>query len=619
MNAPGENGAHPAPPHTPARRGASGRRVLLRCFAFLLPYWRLTAGGYLALICATGISLATPQFIRWIIDRGIRDGDLRLLARSILLLLALTAVRGILTYLEGIWSEVASQGVAYDMRNAIHAKLASLSFAYHDQAETGDLLARSVQDVDRVRFLTGRAFLRLVEGLFLLVGTGAVLIAMNPLLATVALAPTPLLAWRAVRFGARLRPLSLEIQRALGRLTNRVEQSLRGARVVKAFAQEDEEVRRFEAENSLWLAGSEGAARMQAWNTPLLDLLGNLSTVAIIGLGGVLVIRRTLSLGELVAFATYVTQLVRPIRRLGMVIPAVSMASSSGERIFEILDASSEVREAPDAAALEAPRGEVTFEHVGLAYFGRERVLSDVSFTARPGEVIALVGTTGSGKTSVVNLVPRFYDPTEGRVLVDGTDIRGVTLASLRAQVGIVLQDTTLFATTVRENLRFGRPEASEDEVISAAEAAQAHDFIAAFPEGYDTLVGEKGDTLSGGQKQRIAIARALLQDPRILILDDATASVDTETEQLIQGALERLTKGRTTFVIAHRIGTIHRADQILVLDRGRIVGRGTHTELLASCGVYVDIYNRQLRSSDGRGNRPASTADRTPEKEARA
>ncbi len=587
------------------------QRVLLRCFGFLRPYWKLTAGGYLALLFATGLSLATPQFIRWIIDSGIRNADLRLLGGAIILLLAFTALRGGLTYLEGIWSEIASQGVAYDMRNAIHAKLASLSFAYHDQAEAGDLLARSVQDVDRVRFLTGRAFLRLVEGLFLLVGTAAFLVAMNPLLAALALATTPLLAWRAVRFGARYRPLSLEIQRSLGRLTNRVEQNLRGARVVKGFAQEAEECRRFERENTAWLTQSAGAARMQAWNTPLLDFLGNLSTVVIIGVGGLLVIRHSLSLGELVAFSTYVSQLVRPIRRLGMVIPAVSMASSSGERIFEILDASSEVREAPGAVALHAPRGEVAFDRVNLAYFGRERVLSEVSFTARPGEVIALVGTTGSGKTSIVNLVPRFYDPTEGRVLIDGTDIRTVTLASLRAHVGIVLQDTTLFATSVRENLRFGRPDATGEEVLAAAEAAQASEFIEAMPDGYDTPVGEKGDTLSGGQKQRIAIARALLQDPRILILDDATASVDTETEQLIQKALERLMKGRTTFVIAHRIGTIRRADQILVLDHGRIVGRGTHAELLASCGVYVDIYNRQLRSSDGRAANEVTEAAR--------
>ena len=310
---------------SPARRG-----VLWRCFAFLRPYWRLTAGGYLALISATALSLATPQFIRWIIDHGIRGADQRLLGLSVLLLLALTALRGVLTYLEGIWSEMASQGVAYDMRNAIHARLASLSFAFHDQAETGDLLARSVQDVDRVRFLTGRAFLRLVEGLVLLLGTAAFLVAMNPLLAALALAPTPLLVWRGVRFGARYRPLALEIQRALGRLTNRVEQSLRGARVVKGFAQEDAEIRRFEQENDRWLQQSVGAARMQAWNGPLLDFLANLSTVAIIAFGGLLVIRRQLSLGELVAFSTYVTQLVRPIRRLGMVIPAVASPRRRG-------------------------------------------------------------------------------------------------------------------------------------------------------------------------------------------------------------------------------------------------------------------------------------------------
>jgi ATP-binding cassette subfamily B protein len=515
------------------------------------------------------------------------------------LLLAITAAGGLMRYLQGRWTEMASQGVAYDIRNAIHAKLASLSFAYHDQSETGDLLSRSIQDVDRLRFITGRAILHLAEASVLMLGTMVLLLFMNPALAALTSLTLPLLGWRAFRFGQLFRPLSLQIQRQLGTLTGRVEQNLRGARVVKAFAQQEKEIERFEAQNERWFDLSARAIRMRSFEMPLLDLIGNVGTVAIVGFGGYLVIQDRLSLGELVAFSTYLAQLVRPVRRLGMIVPAIAMAISSGERILEILDAEPDIRDSPDAAPLHEVAGEVRFEGVSLSYFGRERILEDVSFVARPGETVALLGTTGSGKTSIINLIPRFYDPTEGRILVDGKDIRTITLQSLRSQIGIVLQDTTLFATTIRENVAFGTPEATESQIVESAVAAQAHEFITEMSEGYETAVGEKGDTLSGGQKQRIAIARAILHNPAILILDDATASVDTQTELLIQKALENLMEGRTTFVIAQRLSTIRRAHQVLVMDRGRIVAHGTHDELRRTSGLYVDIYNLQLKSPE--------------------
>jgi len=301
-----------------------------------------------------------------------------------------------------------------------------------------------------------------------------------------------------------------------------------------------------------------------------------------------------------VAFSTYLAQLAQPVRRLGVIIPALLHAAAAGERVFEILDAVSEVQETPDAVPLPPTRGHVRFEDVSFVYFGRHRVLTDVVFQALPGQVIALLGATGSGKSTVINLIPRFYDPTEGRITIDGHDIRHVTLNSLRDQIGIVLQDTTLFATTIRENIAFGRPGASEEEIIEAARAAQAHSFISEMPDGYDTLVGERGVTLSGGQRQRIAIARALLKAPRILILDDATSSVDTETEQLIQMALEQLMRGRTSFVIAQRLSTLRMADLILVLEKGRIAARGTHAELLRTSGLYAEIYHHQLRPQEG-------------------
>ena len=571
-------------------------RILLRCLSYLGPYWRLTAGAYLALLGGNALALAIPQFIRWIVDRGIGGQDVRLLGLSVLGLLGLTLLKGGLTFVQGQWTEVASQSVAYDLRNAIHRKLSDLSFSYHDRTETGQILSRAVQDVDRVRFVTGRAFLRLIDATILLLGTAAMMAQMNLPLALLALAAMPLLSYRAFQLGRVLRPLSLEIQQQLAVLTTRLEQNLRGARVVKAFAQEENEIARFDRENARWFDLSARSARLSAVNVPLLELIASASVVLIIWYGGLLVTQGRLTLGELVAFSTYLAQLVQPVRRLGMIIPALSIAAAAGERVFEILDAVSEVQETADAAPLPPVRGHVRFEHVSFAYFGRHRVLTDVTFEAVPGQVIALLGATGSGKSTIINLIPRFYDPTAGRITIDGYDIHRVTLNSLRDQIANVLQETTLFAASVRENIAFGRPDASEEEIIAAARAAQAHSFICEMPNGYDTRVGERGLTLSGGQRQRIAIARALLKDPRILILDDATSSVDTETEQLIQTALQRLMRGRTSFVIAQRLSTLRKADLIIILENGRIAARGTHAELLRTSGLYAEIYHYQLR-----------------------
>ncbi len=574
----------------------SGVRILLRCYAYLRPYRRKVIVAYMAILTINALNVAIPQLIRWIVDRGMRQGDLPFLGWAVLALLGLTLLKGGLAFVQGRLIEVGSQGVAYDLRNAIHEKLAGLSFSYHDRTETGQLLSRAIQDVERIRFLTGRATMRLIDGAILLVGTTVAMLAMNPRLALLTLLSIPLLAYRAYDYSRRFRPLSLVIQDQLGVLTTRLEQNLRGARIVKTFAQEEAQVERFQRENRRWFDVSVAATRLQAINAPLLTLIVNAGMVLIVAYGGLLVIGDQLTLGELVAFSTYLGQLAHPVRMVGQVAPMIAQAAASGERIFEILDAQSKVREAPDAVPLPPARGHVRFERVSFAYFGRHTVLRAVSFETPPGQTIALLGTTGSGKSTIINLIPRFYDPTSGRITIDGHDIRSVTLNSLREQIGIVLQETTLFAATVRENIAFGRPGASEDEIVAAARAAQAHDFIVAMPAGYDTPVGERGATLSGGQRQRIAIARALLKDPRILILDDATSSVDSETEQLIQQALERLMEGRTSFVIAQRLSTLRLADLILVLQDGRIVARGVHEELLHTSGLYVEICQHQFR-----------------------
>ncbi|HNZ00945.1 MAG TPA: ABC transporter ATP-binding protein [Anaerolineaceae bacterium] len=573
-------------------------KLLWRVYGYLRPYWKQTLIAYASLFAILGLNTMIPQFLGWIIDTGVKGNQPQVLTWSVLVLLGLTVLKGVLNYYQGTMSEVASQNVAFDLRNEIQKKLTSLSFSFHDQSEAGELLSRAVQDVERIRFLTGRATVRILEGALLLVVTAIVMLVMDYRLALLVLATMPLLVYRALYFGSRFRPLSQLVQKQLAVLTTAVEQNLRGTREVKAYVQEDAEIERFGRENARWFDLSARSAQMQAVNLPLLFLIANLGYVAIILYGGRQVVQGQITIGEIIAFITYVGQLIEPVRRLGMIIPAVAIAGSAAERIFDILDTVSEVRDEPGAVPIGQIQGRVEFEHVSFSY-GRKKVLNDINFRVEAGQTIALLGSTGSGKSTIISLVPRFYDPSEGRVLVDGTDVRKVTLHSLRSQIGIVMQDTTLFAGTIRENITFGNEQASEEEIIRAARAAQAHEFIIQSAQGYDTRVGERGVTLSGGQRQRLAIARALLMDPRILILDDATASVDAETEHLIQLAFQNLVRGRTTFVIAHRLSTVRNADQIIVMDKGRIQAMGTHETLLTSSRLYVEIYNRQLKRQE--------------------
>ena len=572
--------------------------VFWRVYQYLKPYWKLTAGAYCSLLGILGLSALIPQLIRWIIDTGIDGNKPKILVWSSLALIGLTLIKGVFNYLMGIWSETASQNVAYDLRNDIQKKLTLLSFSFHDQSETGELLSRAVQDVERIRFLTGRATIRILDGVLTLIVTSIIMLIMDYRLAVLVLLTMPVLVFMAIRFGTKYRPLSLKVQSQLAALTTAVEQNLRGSRIVKAYAQEDAEIDRFTKENNQWFNLSFSAARLQAINVPFLFLIANLSIVAIILYGGQQVINDKLTIGAVIAFITYVGQLVEPVRRLGMIIPAVAIAGSAAERVFDILDTISEVKDEPGARDLPALKGNVKFDHVYFSY-GDRPVLSDVNFEVKNGQVIALLGATGSGKSSIISLLPRFYDPTKGKILFDGYDIRTVSLQSLRRQIGVVLQETTLFATTIKENIAFGCKNALDEDIIEASKAAQAHEFIMRMTNGYETHVGERGVTLSGGQKQRLAIARAILMDPRILILDDATASVDTETEHLIQLALEELIRDRTTFVIAHRLSTVRKADLIIVLDSGHISATGTHFTLLETSQIYRDIYNQQLKNQE--------------------
>ncbi len=570
-------------------------QLLWRVYGYLRPYWKQTSVAYFSLLIILGLNTLIPQFIRWIIDTGVEGNRPDVLTWSVLALLGLTLVKGVFNYFQGNLSEIASQNVAYDLRNEIQKKLTNLSFSFHDQSEAGELLSRAVQDVERIRFLTGRATVRILEGVLLLIITAIVMLIMDYRLALLVLATMPFLVYRALFFGRRFRPLAQAVQKQLAVLTTVLEQNLRGSREVKAYVQEDAEIERFAEENKTWFNFSARSAQMQAVNMPLLFLIANMGVVAIVLYGGRQVIHDQITIGEIIAFITYVGQLIDPVRRLGMIIPAVAIAGSSAERIFDILDTVSEVRDEPDAVPMKEIQGGVIFEDVSFSY-GRKKVLLNINFEVSAGQTVALLGATGSGKSTIISLIPRFYDPADGRILIDGIDIRKVTLNSLRSQIGIVMQDATLFAGTIRENIAFGSETASEKEIIAAARAAQAHEFIIQSPEGYDTRVGERGVTLSGGQRQRLAIARALLMNPKILILDDATASVDAETEHLIQLAFQNLIKGRTTFVIAHRLSTVRNADQIIVMEKGRINAMGTHETLMGSSRLYTEIYNRQLR-----------------------
>jgi ATP-binding cassette subfamily B protein len=505
-------------------------------------------------------------------------------------------LRGLFSFLQAFWAEKNSQAVAYDLRNDLYAKIQRLSFSYHDKNQTGQLMIRATDDVEKVRLFIGQGLLQLVGAVMLLTGTIIILFTSNVSLAWTAM---PILPVAMVLFGvfaSLAQPMFMKVQQKLSALNTVLQENLAGIKVIKAFTREKQQQAKFKQAADDTMEQSIAVSRLFTFLFPFIFLVANLGQAAILYVGGKQIIMGLLSLGAWQEFSLYLLYLFFPIAQFGFIITQMGQAAASADRIFEILDAKSDIVDKPDALKLPDVKGDVKFENVTFRYFGGgEPVLNNVSFEAKSGETIALLGATGSGKTTIINLLPRFYDPTEGRITIDGYDLRDVTLDSLRAQIGIVLQETTLFSGSIRENIAFGKPDATLEENQDAAKAAAAHDFIMAFPDGYDTHVGERGQTLSGGQKQRVAIARALLLSPHILILDDSTSSVDLNTEAQIQKALDTLMKGRTSFVIAQRISTVMNADKILVLDKGEIVAQGKHADLMEEEPIYAEIYNSQL------------------------
>lgn len=571
-------------------------RNVSRSLWYVANYWPTALGALISLLFVNAASLITPQLLRVLIDEGITALNLSLVWLVAGSLVGVAVVRGVFNFLQGYWSEITSQGVAYDLRNAIFDKLQHLSFSYHDRAQTGKLMTRMTSDVELVRMFAGNGMLQLLSALVLLIGTIVILFSMNWSLALVIFALVPMILVILFFFIQRVMPISKEVQQKLGALNTVLQENLAGIRVVKAFARETYEAGRYKRQNEELLSKNLELMRIFTTFFPLIFFVANMGVVGVVWIGGLQVIAQNLSLGELVAFTGYLGFLLMPMFMIGMIGAMLSRAEASAQRIFEVIDAQAEIQEKPDAYPLPPIEGRVTFENVCFRYVGAEQdVLCQVSFTVEPGQTVAILGKTGSGKSTIINLIPRFYDVTGGRVAVDGHDVRAVTLDSLRGQIGLVLQEATLFSGSIRENIAYGRPEASLDTVIAAAKAAQAHDFINELPAGYDTLVGERGVGLSGGQKQRLAIARALLVDPRILILDDSTSAVDAETEYKIQQALQRLMKNRTSFVIAQRTSTVRNADLILLLDEQRLAAKGTHEELLRTSEIYAEILETQF------------------------
>ena len=574
---------------------------LLRIRTFLKPYFWQILATLLMLLVLTGLSLLVPRIIRSVVDDGLVRGQTGYLIRSALVLLGLGLASAVLNLGNRYWSEWIAARVGYDLRNRMYDHIQYLPFTYHDHAQSGQLISRCIEDVRSIERFAGGAVADLIRFVLLSIGIIYIMLIDNARLALIALLPMIPLTFLTASFGTKIGKLFFAVDTAVGEVSNRLQENVVGVQVVRAFAREPYEVKRFETANKqvfqTWVHVIDEWSKIM----PTSHWLTTISVILILWFGGQMVIDGTLTIGAIVAFNAYILMLAEPAQQLTGLVNAGGEAAAGAQRVFEVLDTKPAIQTPANAVEINTLRGEVEFKDVSLKYQDeRTASLSGINLQVEPNRIVALIGPTGSGKTSLVNLIPRFYDVTRGRVLVDGVDVRELDLVSLRRQIGIVLQSSLLFSDTIKGNIAYGRPGASMDEIVAAAKAAQAHEFIEGFTSGYETLVGERGVTLSGGQRQRVAIARALLMDPRILILDDSTSSVDTQTEKLIQAALDKLMEGRTTFVIAHRLSTVRRADMIVVMNQGGIVEQGTHGELLARGGLYKEIHDLQLADHAG-------------------
>jgi ABC-type multidrug transport system fused ATPase/permease subunit len=570
-------------------------RIFGRLLGFLRPYrWSLTVSIVLA-AASQASSLALVRVTQSVIDQAIRPQDSHLLWILVAVVIGLGTLKAVLMVGRRFISGRQALGVEYDMRNALYAHLLRLSFGFYDRHQTGQLMSRATVDLQGVRFFLGYGLIFFAQNLFTIIGATAIMLWTDWRLSLIAFAITPVLITLAYRYSRVSHPVLRDVQQKLADVATVAEENIVGVHVVKSFAQEAQEQAKFERRSEAVFQRTIEANRQRSIYVPVLSFVPLIAQAAVLLVGGRMVVHNQLTVGEFFAFNLYVSMLIMPLRMLGMWIGQSQRATASGERIFQVLDEPEEIAERPDAIALPPGEGRIHFEGVAFGYDPERPVLEEIDLEIEPGQNVALIGHTGSGKTTLTALVPRFYDVTSGRLEIDGVDVKDIKLPSLRRSIAVISQDPFLFSTTVRENIAFGAPDATDDEVEHAARLAQAHEFVAELPQGYDTVIGERGITLSGGQRQRIAIARAIVTNPRILILDDATASVDATTEAKIRLGLREAMEGRTTLIIAHRLSTISLADEIVVLDHGRIAARGTQGELAETSPVYREIYEHGL------------------------
>lgn len=570
-----------------------------RLLHYVVPYWRRGVAAILAMILGALTTLAVPWIIRNIIDDVLAAKNLVALNWIALGILVLFFLRGVFSYIQGYLMSYIANRVIIDIRNEVYARVQRLSLRFFDTRKTGSLMSRLTNDIGALQTAIVDNFVNIVKESVILIGSLVGMVILHWRLTLLCIIIVPLVSITIKYFGRKLKKSGHMMQERIADVTSHLQETIGGIRVVKSFFREDYEIARFRQINQASFGAAMKAARQSSQLSPIVEFIAAIAVTAIIWYGGWSVIDGELTAGELIAFLIYAINLANPVRRLSALYGDIQRSMAAGERVFALLDETPDIREKANAIALPVLRGDVVFDAVHFQYEPSKEVLSGISFHAEPGQKIALVGPSGSGKSTIANLIPRFYDVTAGAIKIDGHDIRDVTLASLREQIGIVPQDTALFNTTIEENIRYGRLDATAEEVEAAVRSANAEEFVRQLPQGLQTPIGDRGLVLSGGQRQRIAIARALLKDPRILILDEATSALDTESEQLVQAALERLMIGRTAFIIAHRLTTIQDADHILVIDRGCIVESGTHQSLLALHGMYYNLYTLRLQGDE--------------------
>ena len=573
-------------------------KPLRRMIRFVKPYWAASVLSLVLLLGMVGADLLIPRLTQRVIDEGIRAGDTRIIGTTALLMLGAAIISAMFAVANTVLSVRVGQNVGADLRSSLIRKVQTFSFGNLDRIQTGKLLVRTTSDVNQVQMAVMMSLRILTRAPLWMLGSVVMLILTSARLALMMVVLAPLVLGLIWFFATRAQRLFLTMQQKLDKLNQVMQENLAGVRVVKAFVRVEHENGRFDQANVDLTNPTIRVMRLLALLMPTVTFILNLGIVGIVWFGGNLAIGGDLTEGKIVASFNYLSFSLFPMLMMGMMIGPLSAADASAGRIWEVLDTPPDVPNQSQVATLPGARGRIVFEDVCFSYDGRDRsrvVLKDINLVAEPGHEIAILGATGSGKSSLIHLIPRFYDVTDGRVTIDGVDVRDLPLEVLRGQMGVALQEAVLFSGTIRDNISYGRPDATEQDIVAAAKAAQAHDFILSFPDGYNALIGQRGVNLSGGQKQRIAIARALLVQPQILILDDSTSAVDVETETKIQAELDELMVGRTSFVIAQRISTVLNADKIVVLDRGQIAAVGTHTELMASSAIYQEIYQSQL------------------------